>query len=192
MQEPKAVESRMRQSDALHLSGQVMSSLCASLALLLFVAACSKQPGKATKMSVDTSLGELVLFEELQRITDGDVKMVEAKPGELLVAIHFEGKNSFSMGADGILLRDLAGTKYLPAVMGSPVADGRISDKEWRMNGSMTARDGRFVFVGDITTPQAKQVFVYRIPATITALAFVDGDRLYPLKGAGFPANVEG
>jgi len=168
---------------------RVFGSILASL--LIVATSCSQQSEESTRMAVDTSLGKLVLFEKLHKISKDDGKSVEPNPGELLVAIHFEGKTSFPLGEQGIVMIDQAGTRFLPEIMGSPVGDGELSDKDWRMDGNMTARDGKWVFVGQVGTPQPRQVFIYRVPEKTSALAFVDGDRVHPLMGGGFPERID-
>ena len=159
---------------------RVLVSLLA-LHLLLLIS-CNK-----VKLPIKTSLGDLVRIEKRDAVETSD-KRVTPKPDETLYMLTFEGKSEIvfegTTGQDGpnkLPLVDSKGTQFTPVFGGSPAKDGALSNKEWKMNGSMRGADGNWVFSGTMTFPEPTVALLYLIPNSSSGLALKDGDQRHPI-----------
>jgi len=145
---------------------------------LLLCASCAINAPK-------TTLGSLAQVEKKEQVVTDEAGTIKAEAEQILYLLSFEGQKEIKYEPDSSSyypLVDSSGQQYLPVFMGSPNNDGTLAGKEWKLNGSMTAKEnGKLVFVGTATLPTPKAVFVYAVPKNASGLALKDGDQTYPI-----------
>ena len=145
----------------------------------LFLIACT---GNKVTLPIDTSLGKLVSIDQKDNVAT-DEKSLAAEDGKVLYLLNFEGKNEISYeGGDQNVLKafsliDAKGTEIPPVYSGSPAGAGKLSDKDWKYNGRLQGKDGKFVFVGTLSIPTGKLTLVYPVPKGASGLSLKDGER---------------
>ena len=150
---------------------------------VLALGSCAEGP----RLPVKTSLGDLVRIEKKTSIQTSDGN-IDAKTDELLYLLSFEGKKELAFegkaeaeGPKTFRLIDSKGTSYGPAFAGTPTAEGVISDKEWKYNGGLTGRDGKWVFTGALEFPDPKISLVYKVPKDASGLKLKDGNETHAI-----------
>lgn len=147
--------------------------------LSVFLIACA---GNKVNLPIDTSLGKLVRIDQKASVAT-DEKSISAEDGKVLYLLNFEGKNevSYEGGAQDALgafpLVDSKGGEFSSVFAGSPTSSGALSNKDWRYNGQLQGKNGKFVFVGALSVPTGKITLVYSVPKGASGLSLKDGDR---------------
>jgi hypothetical protein len=147
--------------------------------LSIFLIACA---GAKVNLPIDTSLGKLVRIDQKASVAT-DEKSLSAEDGKVLYLLSFEGKNEVSYeGGEQDALRafpliDSKGTEFSPVFAGSPASGDKLSNKDWRYNGQLQGKNGKFVFVGALSVPTGKITLVYSVPKGASGLSLKDGDR---------------
>jgi len=133
-------------------------------------------------LPIDTSLGKLVRIEQKEKVATDD-ESISAEGGKVLYVLSFEGKNELTYeGGEQDALRafplvDSKGTEFNSIFAGSPTNTGALSNKDWRFNGQLQGRNGKFVFVGVLSIPTGKLTVVYSVPKDAGGLSLKDGER---------------
>jgi hypothetical protein len=140
--------------------------------------------GKA-KLPVRTSLGDLVRVEKRDEVTT-DERNFPSGNEEIYYLLSFEGKGQFEyLGSElknaliFLSLVDSGGREFRPVFMGNPNKDGALSNRDWRYDGSLTAQDGKLVFVGKLSLPEPRLTLLYSVPRGAAGLALKDGEQKY-------------
>ena len=151
--------------------------------LLVFLISCT---GSKVNLPIETSLGKLVRIEQKDKVAT-DEQPISAEGGKVLYILSFEGKNELTYeGGEQDALRafplvDSKGTEFNSIFAGSPTNTGALSNKDWRFNGQLQGRNGKFVFVGALSIPSGKLMVVYSVPKDAGGLSLKDGERRHPI-----------
>jgi hypothetical protein len=150
---------------------------------LIFLVSCG---GNKVNLPLDTSLGKLVRIDQKENVAT-DERSISADDGKVLYLLNFEGKNEVSYeGGEQDALRafplvDSKGTEFTSMYAGSPTNSGVLSNKDWRYNGQLQGKNGKFVFVGALSVPTGKITLVYSVPKGVSGLLLKDGDRKHAI-----------
>jgi len=142
--------------------------------------------GNKVNLPIDTTLGKLMRIEQKETVAT-DERVISAEAGKVLHLLHFEGKNEISYEGGnqdalrGFPLVDAKGTEFTPTYAGSPTDSGALSNKDWRYNGQLQGKNGKFVFVGALSVPRGKITLVYSVPKGASGLSLKDGDRKHAI-----------
>lgn len=151
--------------------------------VLIVLGSCG---GNKVKLPIDTTLGKLVRIEEKEKVATDD-ESISTEAGKVLYVLSFEGKNELTYeGGERDALRafplvDSKGTEFNSIFAGSPNNTGALSNKDWRFNGQLQGRNGKFVFVGALSIPTGKLTVVYSVPKDAASLSLKDGDRKHAI-----------
>lgn len=149
----------------------------------IFLTSCA---GNKVNLPIDTSLGKLVRIEQKDSFAT-DERSISAEDGKVLYLLNFEGKNeiSYEGGEQDALqafpLVDAKGAEFRTVFAGSPTATGALANKDWRYNGQLQGKNGRFVFVGALSIPTGKITLVYSVPKDAASLSLKDGERRHAI-----------
>lgn len=151
--------------------------------LLILLVSCA---GNKVKLPIDTSLGKLVRIEQKDKVATVD-QPISAEDRKVLYILNFEGKSEITYeGGEQDALRafplvDSKGTEFNSIFAGSPTNTGALSNKDWRYNGQLQGRNGKFVFVGALSIPAGKLTVVYSVPKDVAGLSLKDGERRHAI-----------
>lgn len=122
---------------------------------------------KRSSPKLTTSLGTLA---EVERRTAADSANPALSPKADQVAYHltFKGDIVITDFEEGwekrVPLVDAQGREYPPILAGAPGADGTLSQDAFKLDGSMTASGGRFVFKGTARVTGGVLILAYVVP----------------------------
>lgn len=156
-----------------------------ALTLLLCISCAHK-----VTLPIKTSLGELVKVENKDSVATNE-QTISPKSEEVIYILSFEGKKeievkevaaSESMKLLDLPLVDSNGKEFAPVFAGSPTKEGPLSNKDIKLDGEMTGKDGKWwVSTGKITLPDSKLTLVYVVPKNASGLALKDGSQAHPI-----------